>query len=105
MRHRFGALALVAAALTLPSLPGAASSKNFAPDIVFKGSSLTGWHVLGDADWRAQNGEIVGTPKSGGWLVFDRTYQDVAFFASFRCAAGCKPGILLRAEKTTDGGI
>ena len=33
---------------------------NFKPDGVFKGSALTGWHDVGDADWTAQNGEVVG---------------------------------------------
>jgi hypothetical protein len=74
------------------------------PDVVFKGSSLTGWHKLGQADWRAENGEIIGTPKdSAGWLMLDKGYQDIAFYASFRCAGACKTGVLLRAEKTADG--
>jgi len=97
--------AIVAAAVLVQALLGSAASKNFAPDVTFKGSSLTGWHVLGQADWRAQNGEIVGSPKPGGWLVLDRSYQDVAFFSSFRCAEGCRAGVLLRAEKTADGGM
>ena len=64
-----------------------AASQNFVPDVVFKGSSLTGWHKLGAGDWRAENGEIIGTPKEeGGWLVLDKGYQDIAFYASFRCA-------------------
>ena len=39
----------------------------------------------------------------GGWLVLDKSYQDVGFFASFRCASGCKAGVLLRGEKTAQG--
>jgi 3-keto-disaccharide hydrolase/FG-GAP-like repeat len=86
---------------------GSAASKNFLPDVVFKGSTLTGFRPLGQADWRAQDGEIQGTPKAagGGWLILDRSLQDVGFFASFRCAEGCKPGVLLRGEKTADGGM
>src|SRR6266436_27505 len=82
-----------------------AATRNFVPDVTFKGSALAGWHKLGQAEWRASNGEILGTPKSesGGWLVLDRGYQDVEFFASFRCAGACKAGVLLRAEKTADG--
>ena len=77
----------------------------FHPDATFKGSNLAGWRAVGQADWTAQNGEIVGTPKSagGGWLMLDRSYQDVAFYASFRCTGGCKTGVLLRAEKTPQG--
>ena len=82
-----------------------ATSQNFAPDVTFKRSDVAGWHKLGDADWRADHGEITGTPKreSGGWLVLDRGYQDLQFFASFRCTGACKSGILLRAEKTAEG--
>ncbi|MCU1232581.1 MAG: hypothetical protein JWP63_548 [Candidatus Solibacter sp.] len=81
-----------------------AASQNFVPDVVFKGSSLNGWHKLGPSEWRAEEGEIVGSPrKSGGWLVLDKGYQDIAFYASFRCTGGCKSGVLLRAGKTADG--
>src|ERR1051326_7229170 len=86
--------------------PVFAVGPTFRPDATFKGSTLSGWHVLGQADWRAQNGELTGTTKpggGGGWLVQDRSYQDVAFFSSFRCTGECKTGVLLRAEKTTDG--
>ena len=81
------------------------ASQNFIPDVTFKGSSLNGWHTLGAADWRADNGEIIASPRqeSGGWLLLDRGYQDIQLSASFRAAAGAKSGILLRAEKTADG--
>jgi len=106
MRHRLGALAAAASAAHLAlTLTGAAASKNFVPDEVFKGSALAGWRSIGHAEWRAQNGEIVATPRAGGWLVLERSYQDVAFFSSFRCAAGCKAGVMLRAERTPDGGM
>src|SRR5262245_3870171 len=98
----------VLAGMLLLSSLAMAASKNFVPDVVFKGSSLTGWRTLGQAEWRAQNGEVVGTARAGGnggWLVLDKSYQDVAFFASYRCSAGCKTGVLLRGEKTSDGGM
>jgi 3-keto-disaccharide hydrolase/VCBS repeat protein len=77
---------------------------SFRPDGTFTGSTITGWHALGQADWRAENGEIVGTPKQGGgWLVLDRSFQDVGFYATFRCTGGCKAGLLFRAEKTPQG--
>ncbi len=92
---------IVAAAI---SAALATSPVVFVPDATFHGSSLTGWHPLGHAKWRAENGEIVGTPgEGGGWLVLDKSYQDIGFFTSFRCASGCKTGVLLRAEKTPQG--
>ncbi len=104
---RLGPLLAIAACALVSAIASAifAASQNFVPDVTFKGSVLTGWHQLGQADWRAESGEIIGVPKqeSGGWLVLDKGYQDVAFYASFRCAAACKTGVLLRAEKTADG--
>jgi hypothetical protein len=85
-----------------------AAGPTFRPDFIFKGSSLTGWSPLGQgASWRAQNGEIIGTPSQpqGGWLVLNKSFQDVALYTALSCTGGCKAGVLLRAEKTADGGM
>ena len=76
-----------------------AASPNFVPDYVFKGSALTGWQKLGGGEWRAENGEIIASPaESGGWLMLDKSFQDVQIYTSLQCAGACKPGVLLRAE-------
>src|ERR1700681_2565008 len=81
-----------------------AASQNFRPDVIFTGSSLTGWHKVGQSDWRADNGEIIVAPKeSGGWLMLDKGYQDIAFYGSVLCAGACQTGGLLRAEKPAGG--
>ena len=87
------------------SIQLSSAGPSFIPDVTFNSSTLTGWHPLGSASWRVDNGELVGTPtpSAGGWLVLDRSLQDVAFFASFKCAQGCETGVLLRAEKTSGG--
>jgi 3-keto-disaccharide hydrolase/VCBS repeat protein len=100
--HVFGAVAVGG----LLVLAGLAAGPNFIPDSTFKGSTLAGWHVLGQTDWSAHEGELTGKVKAGGkggWLVLDQSYQDVEFYASFRCGADCATGVLLRAEKTPDG--
>jgi hypothetical protein len=86
-------------------LPRAGANKNFVPDWTFQGSSLGAARTLGNAAWRAENGEILGTPKSaeGGWLILDRPLQDVQFASTFRCAAGCRAGVMLRAQSTPEG--
>jgi hypothetical protein len=79
---------------------------SFRPDGAIKGSTLTGWHTLGKADWKAVNEEVTGTAKTGsagGWLVLDKSFQDVGVNAYFRCGEGCKSGVLFRAEKTPTG--
>jgi hypothetical protein len=94
---------VVLATVVIVPLHGTRST--FVPDWTFKGSTLTGWKTLGQAEWRAADGELIGTPKSpqGGWLVLDRSFQDVELGADFKCADGCKTGVLLRAERTPAG--
>jgi hypothetical protein len=103
MSNNVRSMLLIVSAITLMAAVG--SAQNYVVDTPHKGMSLAGWHVLGDATWRAENGEYVGTPKSpaGGWLVLDTSLQDAGVFGRFRCTNGCKTGVLLRAEKTPDG--
>jgi hypothetical protein len=96
---------VLAAAFSLALVPVSGAGHSFRPDVRFTASSLTGWRTLGDAEWRADRGEIVGVPTrpGGGWIVIDRSYQDVAFHASVRCLPGCRTGVLLRTETTPAG--
>ncbi len=82
--------ALAAAAVSIDV--GGQAPRTFAADWTFKGSALTGMQQLGAATWRAENGEIIGTPTApeGGWLLLDKGYQDVQFAASYRCAPGAR---------------
>src|SRR5580765_131244 len=81
------------------------ANRNFVPDWTFKGSSLTGLRTIGHAEWKAVNGEIVGTPTSpdGGWLMLDKSFQDVQLAANVRCAADCVAGVMIRAEPSPGG--
>ena len=108
--HGFVRAIAIAAACTVGLVLGvrAADPPNFKPDGAFKGSALTGWHVVGDADWSAQNGEIIGKAKpgtNGGWLVLDKSFQDVQLYLNYQCTGECKSGLLLRAKKAADGSM
>ncbi|MBV9268409.1 MAG: DUF1080 domain-containing protein, partial [Acidobacteriaceae bacterium] len=96
---------IVAAAGIVLSMRPAHANKNFVPDWTFKGSSLGNLRTLGDANWRAENGEIVGRPltAAGGWLILDMPLQDVQFASIFRCTGGCRTGVMLRAKSTPEG--
>ncbi|HEV8493772.1 MAG TPA: hypothetical protein VGR76_15955, partial [Candidatus Angelobacter sp.] len=48
----------------LGTAPMFATGPSFEPDVTFKGSSLSGWHTVGQASWRAENGELVGAPQT-----------------------------------------
>ena len=97
----------VAAAILGAVIPLSAVGPSFIPEFTFKGSSLSGLNIIGSAKWRAENGEIMGTADDdkGGWLVLNGSYQDVGFYTQFRCTGECQAGVLLRAEKTPEGGL
>jgi hypothetical protein len=91
--------------VVLLSTPVLGTRYSFVPDWTFKGNALAGWRVLGQADWKAANGELVGAPQSpdGGWLLLDKALQDVEVGFDFKVSPGAKAGVLLRAEKTDNG--
>jgi Domain of Unknown Function (DUF1080) len=94
------------AALPLLAAVAYASGPSFRVDVKMPGTSLDGWHTFGQAEWKSENGEIVGKPNSGsGWLVLDKSYQDILFYAEYKCSGGCVTGVLMRARKTADGGM
>jgi hypothetical protein len=99
-RRRWIAASMLSGALAYASGP------SFRPDVKVAGTSLDGWHPFGQAEWKAEKGEIIGKPnQSGGWLVLDKSYQDILFYSEYKCTGGCVTGLLLRAEKTPDGGM
>jgi len=102
MMNRVLLLAALTAAL---STPASAQPYSFVPDWTFEGSTLSGWNAVGQADWVATNGELLGTPRSpaGGWLMLDRVLQDVEVGFDFRVSPGSQVGLLLRAERTPEG--
>jgi len=103
---KFRLVAVAAIATLAGAWIGAQGPANeFRPDTTFTASTLAGWHTLGSSQWKAQNGELIGTTSGpgGGWLVLDASYQDLNFFARFRCAGTCRTGVLFRAEKTAEG--
>jgi len=94
------------AILGLAQAPLSEFTLSFIPDYTFKGSSLNGWHTLGDAEWQAKDGEIIGKAKpnsNGGWLVLDKSYQDIGFHSLFKTTGNSTTGVLLRMEKIPEG--
>jgi len=78
----------------------------FMPDEVFKGSEITSFQIIGQADWQADNGEIsakIGLGSGGSWLVFDKPYQDIGLHVLFKTSSTAETGILLRVQKTDQG--
>ena len=74
-----------------------ARSRSSAPLSLFDGSSLTGWRIQGPAQWRVENGELLGScdAPGGGWLATERGFEDFVLRFTFRSAGG-EAGVLLR---------
>ncbi len=76
----------------------------FIPDYLFTGSTLDRWKPLGENQWTAKNGVITGTVKGTkpGILLFDQSFQDVAFQASIKRESTVETGFLYRFEDKGD---
>jgi hypothetical protein len=105
MMKRAGLTRAMTALLLVSLSPYVEANRNFVADWTFHGSSISNFRTVGDADWRAENGEIIGVPRSpaGGWLILDRPTQDTQFAANFRCTGNCRTGVMLRTEITAEG--
>jgi 3-keto-disaccharide hydrolase/FG-GAP-like repeat len=104
MRRRLCVVAI--AALSVAVLEGA--RWNFIPDWTFKGNDVRKeWTVIGQATWKAVDGELIGTPTSpeGGWLVLNKGLEDFQLGADLKCVGACKAGLLVRARKQPDGSM
>jgi hypothetical protein len=73
--------------------------------VVFMGRPSPVGTPLGKADWRADQGEIIGrgTGDGAGWLVMDRSFQDTGLYTSFQCVGPCDTGVLLRLRPVAEG--
>lgn len=78
----------------------------FIPDHTFQGSNLQGWHMIGKANWQANNGLITAkssSATSGSLLVLDDSYQDLGFHGLFKLSPGTEAAIIMRITKTASG--
>lgn len=73
------------------------------PDYTFKASALTGWHTIGAGSWQASNGTITAKASGVGYLISDKSFQDIQMRTLFKADANTEVGFLFRLEKTADG--
>lgn len=95
------ATALVAAGCnSAPSVPDTPDDQ-FVP--LFNGKDLTGWQVVGgDAAFRVEDGEIVGTCKNATANTFlrtEKTYRDFEFRCQFKWDTPGNSGIQFRSHQ------
>jgi hypothetical protein len=67
------------------------------PVRLFDGTSLKGWHALGENQWKAEGG-MLRNPKSGSNLVTDEVFNDFKLHIEFRYPKGSNSGVYLRGR-------
>lgn len=78
----------------------------FIPDYLFEGSTLNAWKSLGAANWSANNGSITGkidNEDKSGILIYNKSFQDVAFQVNVKRNTAVEIGLLFRFEKKDNG--
>jgi hypothetical protein len=73
---------------TLAQAPGAATS-------LFDGKTLTGWNVVGDANWAVVDGAIQAT-TGGGYVVTPASYGDFQITLEYWGTPDANSGIFIR---------
>lgn len=79
-----------------------------APEPIFNGRDLAGWHVSATSHhgqtraWRVEDGVLVGGQQPdgvGGILLTNRRYRDIEIELDVRLDFGCDSGLLLRSNE------
>jgi Domain of Unknown Function (DUF1080) len=97
-RHLLTALAILATPLL--------AAENWTS--LWDGKTLTGWHVIGEGNWKIEEGAIhathAATEKRFGHLVSDKVYTDFTVRLKFKSLKG-NSGLYFRIEEKGFSGV
>ena len=93
MIRSFVLLIFFALATTALPVPGTAQAGGWAT--LFDGTSLNGWHVVGNANWQIGDGAVTATSGSG-FLVTPRPYSNFELSLEFWTDEPANSGIFIR---------
>jgi hypothetical protein len=88
---------LVAVGLLAAAMVPAISAQETAT-VLFDGTTLTGWNVVGGANWEVVDGAIQATTGAGGYLVTPASYGDFQFTAEIWVSDDANSGVFVRCE-------
>ena len=83
------------AALSIGGVANAQNSDGFTDMI--DGVSLSGWNIIGSANWVIGNGIVEGN-KPNGFLVSTKTYKNFVIKAEFYAESNTNSGIFIRCQ-------
>jgi hypothetical protein len=71
---------------------------------LFNGRDLHGWKVYAGANWRVQNGELIGPTDSAGWIGTTDEYENFVLRGEYWIDKGNtaegNSGVFFRAQRT-----
>lgn len=80
-----------------PKLAYTANPEWGEPITLFNGRDMTGWHALGENQWKVEAG-VLKSNKSGANLVSDQKFNDFKLHIEFRYPKGSNSGVYLRGR-------
>jgi hypothetical protein len=93
MRHSFVLAILLAGGLHLQTM-----AQTSGWTTLLDGTTLTGWVVVGDANWAAVDGAVQATKGGTSYLVTPNAYGDFQLVADVWVSAGANSGIFVRCQ-------
>ena len=98
MKTFLNTLALSVTCLAALSISGVANAQNADgfTDLI-DGVSLSGWNIIGSANWVIGNGIVEGN-KPNGFLVSTKTYKNFVIKAEFYAESNTNSGIFIRCQ-------
>ncbi|MES2713963.1 MAG: DUF1080 domain-containing protein, partial [Pseudomonadota bacterium] len=97
-RRSFMAATAATTLLAAPRGPALAQAAGLTP--LFNGRDLTGWDLVGNANWRVEEGAMV-SDRGNGFLVTPRDYRDFHLRVEFYYEASTNSGIFIRCTNPT----
>lgn len=91
-------IALLVAGLTLF---GCASMRGGEWVTLFDGKDLDQWYIIGDADWKLENGLVMADRKIGkatGYLVTKKKYSNFQLKVEFWASSNANSGVFIRCK-------
>jgi hypothetical protein len=66
--------------------------------LLFNGKDLSGWQVVGTADWQVEAGDLVASGEGDGFVMSDEEFKDFTLSLEFWVDATTNSGVFIRCQ-------
>ena len=67
-------------------------------ELLFNGEDLSGWEIVGDADWQVEAGDLVARGDGQGYLASKEEFQNFKLSLEFWVDATTNSGVYIRCQ-------